>query len=243
MVGEGESRVTTTPETSGGVVAASGPEPFALDGLVLLGGDGNAMQPVDGIRLNFDDQGVGVVHDPEEPPRLLPWSSLIAHSVEPWTGGVTPEWWIDPEFNRTGEGVGDDHEVIDPAATERSSSLTRDGALISLRTPQATYRFLLPGGEVDELRPRIGRFALRHQGGPGSSSTATVFAPRSPGKDDRRAPGLTWRRVRPALTVVLIAFLLTAAILIVLQSAGTVHIPFLGGANSGTVGPGGLRIR
>jgi hypothetical protein len=37
--------------------------------------------------------------------------------------------------------------------------------------------------------------------------------------------------------------LLTAAILIVLQSAGTVHIPFLGGANSGTVRPGGLRIR
>jgi len=243
MVGEGESKLTTSPETPGGEVAPSGPEPFALDGLVLLSGEGNAPGPVDGIRLTFDDQGVGVVHSHEEPPRLLPWASLVAHAVEPWSGGVAPEWWVDPEFNRTGEGVGDDHQVIDPGATERSSSLTRAGTLISLRTRFATYRFLLPDGNTDDLRPRVGAFALRHQGGQGSSSTATVFAPRSPGKDGRRAQGLTWRRVRPALTVVLIVFLLTAAILIVLQSAGTVHIPFLGGANSGTVGPDGIRIR
>ncbi len=243
MAGEGDSRVTTTPEASGGVVAPPEPEPFALDGLVLLSGDGNAPEPVDGIRLTFDDQGVGVVHSPEEPPRLLPWPSLIAHSVEPWSGGVTPEWWVDPELNRTGEGIGDDHDVIDPVATKRSSSVTRDGALISLRTVVATYRFLLPDGNVDELRPRVGAFALRHQGGSGSSSTATVFAGRAPGPGGRPSSGLTWIRVRPALTVVLIAFLLTAAILIVLQSAGTIHIPFLGGANSGTVDPGRLRIR
>lgn len=243
MVGEGESKVTTTPETSGGAATPSEPESFALDGLILLSGDGNAPQPVDGIRLTFDEQGVGVVHSPDEPPRLLPWSSLIAHSVEPWTGGVTPEWWVDPEFNRTGEGIGDDDDVIDPVATERSSSLTRAGALISLRTVLATYRFLLPGGNVDVLRPRVGVFALRHQGPSGPSSTATVFAGRPPGRGGRPSPGLTWMRVRPALTIVLVCFLLTAAILIVLQSAGTVHLPFLGGANSGTVKGGGLRIR
>jgi hypothetical protein len=244
MVGEGESRVTTTPETSGDVATPSEPEPFTLDGLVLLSSDGNAPRPVDGIRLTFDDQGVGVVHSPEEPPRLLPWPSLIAHSVEPWSGGVTPEWWVDPEFNRTGEGIGDDHDVIDPVATERSSSLTRDGALISLRTVLATYRFLLPDGNVDELRPQVGAFALRHQGpARGSSSTATVFAGRSPATGGRPSPKLTWMKVRPALTVVLIAFLLTAAILIVLQSAGSIHLPFLGGANSGTIDLGGLRIR
>ena len=78
-------------------------------------------------------------------------------------------------------------------------------------------------------------FALHHQGPSDSSSTATVFAGRSPDKAGRRAQGLTWLGVRPALTIVLVAFLLTAAILIVLQSAGTIHIPFLGGANSGTV--------
>ena len=243
MVGEGDSRVTTPPETSGGVAAPSEPEPFALDGLILLSGEGNAPQPVDGIRLTLDDQGVGVIHSPEEPPRVLPWPSLIAHAVEPWSGGVTPDWWVDPEFNRTGEGIGDDHDVIDPVATERSSSLTRDGALISLRTVLATYRFLLPDGNVDELRPRVGAFALRHQGPPGSSSTATVFAGRSPGTGGRSSQGLTWMRIRPALTVVLIAFLMTAAILIVLQSAGTIHIPFLGGANSGTIPVAGLRIR
>lgn len=243
MVGEGESKVTTTPETSGGVATPAEPEPFALDGLILLSGDGNAPQPVDGIRLTFDDRGVGVVHSPDEAPRLLPWTSLIAHSVEPWSGGVTPEWWVDPEFNRTGEGIGDDHDVIDPVATERSSSLTRAGALISIRTVLATYRFLLPDGNVDELRPRVGVFALHHQGQSDSSSTATVFAGRSADKGGRRSQGLTWLGVRPALTIVLVAFLLTAAILIVLQSAGTIHIPFLGGANSGTVDGGGLRIR
>lgn len=243
MVGEGESKVTPAPDTSGGAATPAEPQPFALDGLILLSGDGNAPQPVDGIRLTFDARGVGVVHRPDEPPRLLPWSSLIAHSVEPWSGGVTPEWWVDPEFNRTGEGIVDDHDVIDPVATERSSSLTRAGALISLRTVLATYRFLLPDGNVDELRPRIGVFALRHQGPSGSSSTATVFAGRSPGQAGRPAPGLSWRSVRPVLTVVLVAVLLTAAILIVLQSAGTVHLPFLGGANSGTVEPGRFRIR
>jgi hypothetical protein len=243
MVGEGKPKVTTPPETSGGVAAPSAPEPFVLDGLVLLSGEGSAPQPVDGIRLAFDEHGVGVVHSDEEPARLLPWPSLIAHAVEPWSGDVTPEWWVDPEFNRTREGIGDDHEVIDPVATQRSSSLTRAGALISIRTALATYRFLLPDGNVDELRRKVGTFALRHQGPSGTSSATTVFAPRSPGKGGRGNPGLTWMRVRPALTVVLIAFLLTAAILIVLQSAGTVHIPFLGGANSGTVGPAGFRIR
>jgi len=242
VVGKGESKVQTPPEPSGGLAAPAPREPFALDGLILLSGDGNVAQPVDGITLTFDDQGVGVVHSHQDPPRLLPWSSLIAHAIEPWSGGVTPEWWVDPEFNRTGEGVGNDRDLIDPVATERAASPTRAGALISLRTIFSTYRFLLPDGDAGELRTKVAAFTLSHRGPGSSASTTTVFAPRSPGKDRPEATGLSWAKVRPALTVLLIAFLLTAAILIVLQSAGTVHIPFLGGANSGTVRPGGLRI-
>jgi hypothetical protein len=243
VVGEGESKAQRPPETSGRVAAPGPPEPFELDGLILLSGDGNLAEPVDGITLTFDDQGVGVIHSHEDPPRLLPWSSLIAHAVEPWSGGVTPEWWVDPEFNRTGEGLGDDDDIVDPVATERAPSPTRAGALISLRTLFSTYRFLLPDGDAGELRPKVAAFTVSHQGPEGSASTTTVFAPRSAGNGHRRNQELTWKRVRPVLTVLLVAFLLTAAILIVLQSAGTIHIPFLGGANSGTIGPGGFRIR
>lgn len=240
MVGEGESKVPAPPEISGGVADPSPPEPFELNGLVLLSSDSHVPQPVEGITLTFDDQGVGVVHSPEGSPRLLPWSSLIAHAVEPWSGGVTPEWWVDPEFNRTGEGIGDDGDIIDPVATQRSSSPTRAGALISLRTMFATYRFLLPDGNANEIRPKVAAFTAIHLGPKGSPETTTVFAPRAPGKDHRSGQGLTWARVRPAVTVLLVAFLLTAAVLIVLQSAGSIHLPFLGGANSGTVGGGGL---
>jgi hypothetical protein len=241
VVGKGESKSSTPPETSGGVLVAPPPAaPFQLEGLVLLSSDGSAPLQVDGITLTFDDEGVGVIHSPEEQSRLLPWSSLIAHVIEPWSGGITPEWWVDPELNRTGEGVGDDDEIIDPDATDRSRPHTGSGALISLRTMFATYRFLLPGGDADQLRPGVAAFAFGHQGLAGSSSTTTVFAHPSPGEGGRGAAGgttgLTWVKIRPVLTVLLILVLLTMAILIVLQSAGSIHIPFLGGANSGTVG-------
>jgi hypothetical protein len=52
---------------------------------------------------------------------------------------------------------------------------------------------------------------------------------------------MDWTRIRPVLTVFLIVCLATIAILIVLQSAGTVHLPILGGASPGTVG--GIRLR
>jgi hypothetical protein len=246
VVRKGESKSSTPPETSGGVLVTPPPAaPFQLDGLVLLSSDGSAPVQVDGITLTFDDEGVGVIHSPEEQSRLLPWSSLVAHVIEPWSGGITPEWWVDPELNRTGEGVGDDGEVIDPDATDRSRPHTGAGALISLRTKFATYRFLLPGGDADQLRPKVAAFAFNHQGPAGSSSTTTVFVHPSPGEGGRGAAGgatgLTWVKARPVLTVLLILVLLTVAILIVLQSAGSIHIPLLGGANSGTVGE--LRTR
>jgi hypothetical protein len=246
VVGEGESKSNSPPETSGRLLVTPSPAvPFQLEGLVLLSSDGSAPLQVDGITLTFDDEGVGVIHSPEEQSRLLPWSSLVAHVIEPWSGGITPEWWVDPELNRTGEGVGNDDEIIDPDATDRSRPHTRAGALISLRTMFATYRFLLPGGDADQLRPKMETFAFNHQGSAGSSSTTTVFAHPPPGNGGRGAAGgatgLTWVKAQPVLTVLLILVLLTVAILIVLQSAGSIHIPFLDGSNSGTVGELGTR--
>ena len=48
---------------------------------------------------------------------------------------------------------------------------------------------------------------------------------------------VTWPKVQPFLVVLLILFLATAVTLILLQSAGTVHLPYLGGNGAGTLGP------
>jgi hypothetical protein len=47
--------------------------------------------------------------------------------------------------------------------------------------------------------------------------------------------------VQPYLVVALVVFIGAAVTLILLQSAGAIHLPFLGGANPGSLGP--LRTR
>jgi hypothetical protein len=216
------------------------PDGFRLDGLMLLGRGQDDPVAVDDISLVFDDQGVSVVSG-SDPPRVLPWTSLSNHAVEAWTGGVLPEWWVDPELEREdlpeGEAV-----VIDTNATNRPFPETESGALINLRTPFATYRFLLPGGDADELAPRVEALARAHLG-PSATSTVTTVArtdtsgPAGWRRD--RAERTTWQKVQPVLVVLLVLVLITAVTLILLQSAGTIHIPFLGGANpgGGAIGP------
>jgi hypothetical protein len=55
-----------------------------------------------------------------------------------------------------------------------------------------------------------------------------------------------WARVQPYLVVGLVVILVTAVTLILLQSAGTIHLPLLGGSGgsgSGTGSVGSLRSR
>jgi hypothetical protein len=47
---------------------------------------------------------------------------------------------------------------------------------------------------------------------------------------------ISWSKVQPFLVVALILFLAAAVAIILLQSAGTIHLPYLGGVGSGVVG-------
>jgi len=208
------------------------PEPIRLDGLLLLSNDPANPLHVDGISLVLDGQGVQVSAAGDEP-RVLPWTSLATHVVEPWRGEVTPEWWIDPELNRVEDPIDPEDMVTDPDATNRPLPHIDSGALISLQTPFATYRFLVPAGDPADLGPRVAALALSHQGPSGAPSVTTVATRPT---DTGPAGGITWRQVQPVLVVLLVAFLVAAVVLILLQSAGDIHLPFLGGANPGSIG-------
>jgi hypothetical protein len=119
------------------------------------------------------------------------------------------------------------------------------GALISIRTPYGSYRFLFPGGDPAELSRRVAAFAVRHQGPTGASTVTRVVAW---GQDIERRQSVRpdpvpvgWARVRPILTVLLVVFIGVVVTLILLQSAGTIHLPLLGGSSQQSLPA--LRIR
>jgi hypothetical protein len=221
-----------------GSPATPAPLPFRLDGLLLLDSAGNDPVAIDA--LTFGDEGIGVVRSPGELPRVLPWSSVANHVVEPWAGGIIPEWWVDPELNRPQAPVERSGVVTDPAATNRALPHAEAGALIAVQTPYGTYRFLLPRGDPKTLSDRITAFAVRHRGPSGASSVTTVVRPEPGARRHRRsgsaAPSSWWSKAHPFLVVALILFIAAAVTLILLQSAGTIHLPLLGGSNPGTVG-------
>jgi len=218
--------------------APEAPEPFIVHGLLLLESDGN--DPVDIDSLTFTDDGIGVIRTRGEQARVLPWTSVAAHVIEAWGGGVIPEWWVDPELNRRSVSNGPTGSVIDPGATNRALPHSESGALIGIKTQFGTYRFLLPGGDARELARRVAAFAVRNQGPAGASSVTRVVAwgLDAERRKVKRRPKrtVTWSNVQPFLVVALIVFIATAVTLVLLQSAGTIHLPFLGGPGPATVG-------
>ncbi len=165
---------------------------------------------------------------------------MITHVVEPWSGGVIPEWWVDPELNRRRPAASPIDAVTDPTATNRRRPGQEPGALIGIQTPTQTYRFLLPGGDAREISRKVAAFAVRYQGPTGASSVTRVVrwgqdaerrrVERPPKRD------VSWTKVQPFLVVALILFLVAAVTVILLQSAGAIHLPYLGGVGSGVVG-------
>ncbi|MGA2835371.1 MAG: hypothetical protein ABSF84_02120 [Acidimicrobiales bacterium] len=221
-----------SPESRPGRPAGPVPRPLTITGVLLLDPHGHEPTAVESI--TFDDTGIGVVGSRGQDPRILPWEAMVNHAVEPWAGGVIPEWWVDPQLHRAelpvGEGVG--ALLTDPVATSRPLPRVESGAMISIQTRTGTYRFLRSGGDPSEIAARIADWAIRHQGPAGASSVTTVASRRH-----RRggAPGgPTWDRVRPWLVVVLVVLIAAAVTLILLQSAGVIHLPFLGSGAAAT---------
>ncbi len=236
----------------------SAPEPFELRGLLLLDSAGNP--PVVVHALAFGDDGIGLVGRQGDAPRVLPWSSVSAHAVEPWAGGPIPEWWVDPGLpprspphGRTEEANGHPLGAVEPVrepairggrdrrgghdrrAGHRSLPHVEAGALIDIRTPSGTFRFLLPHADPGLIAVRITSIAVRHRGLSGASSVTTalgVGARRSLFARLGRPGTVGWARVQPVFVMLLMVVIAAAVTLILLQSAGAVHLPFLGGAGS-----------
>ncbi len=219
-----------------GAGAGPGPKPLTVTGLLLLDPHGYDPTRVDAVVV--DDQGIGVVRRRGEAPRLLPWESVVAHAVEPWGGGVIPAWWVDPGRQRPDGPApvpgGPASTLVEEADTGRRLPHAEAGALISVQTRTGTYRLLRSGGDPTELAGRIGAFAVRHHGPAGSSTVTTVAPPRL-----RRAHRTGWARVRPYLIVLFVVVVVTAVTLILLQSAGVIHLPLLGGGPSSAAGTPG----
>lgn len=225
-----------------------GPRPLTVTGLLLLDPHGHDPTAVESI--TFDDGGIGVVRSRGEAPRVLPWAALVAHAVEPWAGGVIPGWWVEPDTSGgvgneasgavgtdASGAVGTDTSGADPVGALLAGSRTATrrlphaeaGAMISIQTRSGTYRFLRSGGDPSDLAPRIAEFAVRHRGPAGVSTVTTVAA-------HRRGPRSGWARVRPWLVVLLAVVLAAAVTVILLQSAGVIHLPFLGSDGSAGIG-------
>jgi len=100
--------------------------------------------------------------------------------------------------------------------------------MIGIQTRTGTYRFLKPGGDPGGLAPRVAAFTVRHQGAAGVSTVTTVAA-------GRRGSRTGWARVHPWLVVLLVVALAAAVAVILLQSAGAIHLPFLGGGSTSGV--------
>jgi len=225
------------PGGRGGVGGPGGPAPRALTvtGLLLLDPLGHDPTTIESI--TFDDTGIGVVRRRGQEARLLPWDAVVAHAVEPWAGGVIPEWWVDPEAQLPGRSgaapVANPMDALftEPVTTGRPLPHAEAGALISIQTRTGTYRFLRSGGDPSDLAARITEFAVRQRGPAGASTVTTV----APGRQGSRHPDHRsgWERVRPWLVAFLVVLLAAVVTVILLQSAGVVHLPLLGGGSSG----------
>jgi len=109
------------------------------------------------------------------------------------------------------------------------------GAVVSVRGPGRTYRFVAPGQDPVTLG-----FVLegirRPPPGPRSVAAATAPGPRPRGprhrggRGRRGASGLD--RWRPFLVVALIVVLAGSVALVLAQSAGAIHLPLLGGSGA-----------
>jgi hypothetical protein len=223
------------------------PRTVRLQGLVLV--DTASTEPVAVEALLFADDGIGVIANRGERPRVLPWASLTAHAIERWGGGEIPGHWMaaDDEGSHPDLWAGPAVAPAPPPLRPRVEA----GALIGIQTPYGTYRFLHPGSDPTDLSRRVSAFAVRHQG-PGAASSVTRVVTWGQDVERRQRERLPakpagWARTQPYLVVLLVVVLAVVVTLILLQSAGVIHLPLLGGSGSSpssSAGPiGTIRTR
>lgn len=222
---------------------------------MLLDPAGNDPVTVDALR--FGDDGIGLVGRQGLPPRVLPWSKVSAHVVEPWAGGTVPHRpspAAPAHHARDPDGRdGDDRPSAaspphrprgggpDALPGRRPLSYVEAGALIGIHTPSGTFRFLLPKADPTALAEHLDALALRHRGPGGASSVTTAL-----GAPEPVGGSTIWGHLRPFVVLVVVVVVVAAVALILLQSAGVIHLPLLGGrgggSGAGTIAPW-LRLR
>ena len=174
-----------------------------------------------GLHLTLDPTGISLQRAPDQPGRRLRWTEVTATTAEPWTG--------------------DDR---------------RPGALVTVSTAVARFRFGIPGGDVATLRyvlDELAGFARGRSAGAGTPHASLAGQPSgSPGTASTRLVGARGqhrslggsprpRRAVVAARTVAIALVLALAVALVLaQSAGAIHLPFLGSSSGGTHTAGAL---
>ncbi len=90
------------------------------------------------------------------------------------------------------------------------------GSLVVLRTTEATYRFALPGASPEQLGAAVGDLVATYTSG-------ALGAPRAP------SGHTPLDRLRPLLVALTIAAVAAIVAVILAQSAGAIHLSFLGG--------------
>jgi hypothetical protein len=209
-----------------------------LDDVVLLPPGDDARRAVSGVAVAVDASGVTLASTATHVPRVLPWSALETYVVEP-VDATPARWWEDPELRdpEDPERGGPEGVTPRPAPPRRRQDLVRGsaaqrGSLVSLRTAAGTYRLLVPGADSDALAARLRPLAAAHLPPEALPTVTTAVRPAA-----TPAAPTTWQRVRPVLAVLAAVLAAAAITVILLQSAGAVHLPFLGGTGPTAFAP------
>jgi len=194
------------------------PRPFTLRGLLLVGPRGEHPVAVDG--LTFAADGIAVTRTRGGATRILAWDDVTAHAVEPWPGGTVPARWLT-------EGIDESADQIE-GSSDDGMPYVAAGVLLSVQTPAGTYRFVRPGLDPTPVAHRFDSFVVHHHG-PQAASSVTRAAGRSHLMAPPGVRGPVWRRLRPVVIVVAAVLAIALVSLVLLQSAGVIHLPILGG--------------
>jgi hypothetical protein len=200
------------------------PRPFTLRGLLLVGPRGEPPVAVEG--LTFAADGIAVTRTRGGATRILAWDDVTAHAVEPWPGGTVPARWLTESTDQSSDEV--------TGSSDDGLPYVAAGVLLSVQTPAGTYRFLRPGLDPTPVAHRFDGFVVHHHG-PQAASSVTRVAGRSHLMAPPGVRGPVWRWLRPVVIVGAAVLAIALISLVLLQSAGVIHLPILGGPG----GPGG----